>query len=134
MVSSSPNVNRERHWVCARRINERRHELGLTQYDVVDRLAAIGVIATNRTLSAMEHGQGVDVGRLPELAMALDCTITYLLGLTDDPKRWTPDDLTVPVTVDITAPIPEQGARTSWILGPDIPDRETPPAAERRHA
>ena len=49
------------------------------------RLDALGVSASNRTLSAMEHGQGVDVGRLPELAVALDCSVTYLLGLTEEP-------------------------------------------------
>ena len=37
------DLNRERHWTCARRMSERRHELGLTQYDVVERLAALGV-------------------------------------------------------------------------------------------
>ena len=65
--------------------------LGLTQQDVVDRLAAMGVAATNRSMSAMEHGQGLDVGRLPELAAALDCTVTYLLGLTMNPDSWEPD-------------------------------------------
>jgi transcriptional regulator with XRE-family HTH domain len=100
-------------------MSERRHELGLTQYDVVERLAALGVASSNRSLSAMEHGQGVDVGRLPELAVALDCTVTYLLGLTGEPSHWEPDDRSVEVTVDVTAaPKPR-----SWILGPDIPDR-----------
>jgi hypothetical protein len=50
-----------------------------------------GVTLTNRTLSAMENGRGLDLGRLPELAAALDCTITYLVGLTGDPARWEPD-------------------------------------------
>jgi hypothetical protein len=40
----------------------------------------------------MEHGQGLDVGRIPELAAALQCTVTYLLGLTMDPHRWEPDE------------------------------------------
>lgn len=114
------DVNRERHWLCARRISERRHQLGLTQCDVVERLSALGVSATNRTLSAMEHGQGMDVGRLPELAVALDCTVTYLLGLTADPLRWAPDDVRVPVTVRVTAPA---GRAAGWILGPDVPER-----------
>ena len=67
--------------------------LGLTQQDVVERLAGMGVAATNRSLSAMEHGQGLDVGRLPELAAALECSVTYLLGLTVEPDRWEPDEL-----------------------------------------
>jgi hypothetical protein len=84
----------------------------------------------------MEHGQGIDVGRLPELAVALDCTITYLLGLTENPGRWVPDDRSVDVTVDITGPV---DGRPSWILGPDVPDLgrpETPVAGtpERSHA
>lgn len=77
-------------------MSERRHELGLTQRDVVERLEILGLATSNRTLSAMEHGQGLDVGRLPELAIALDCTVTYLLGLTADPTRWAPDDARVP--------------------------------------
>jgi hypothetical protein len=27
--------------------------------------------------------------RVPELAAVLDCTVSYLLGLTEDPARWT---------------------------------------------
>jgi transcriptional regulator with XRE-family HTH domain len=90
---SPPNQpHRQRHWICALQIAERRRSLGLTQQDVVDRLADLGVTGTNRTLSAMEHGQGIDVGRLPEMALALNCTVTFLLGLTDDPRSWEPDD------------------------------------------
>ncbi|HEX3613531.1 MAG TPA: helix-turn-helix transcriptional regulator [Sporichthyaceae bacterium] len=92
MSQSLHESNRARHWVCALQIAERRHQLGLTQQDVVDRLAALGVSTTNRTLSAMEHGQGIDVGRVPELAVALDCSVTYLLGLTSHPAQWVPDD------------------------------------------
>lgn len=120
MVSTAHEHNRERHWTCARRLSERRHDLGLTQCEVVDRLTALGATATNRTLSAMENGQGVDVGRLPELALALDCTITYLLGLTDDPGRWAPDDS----GWARPGPLPAAaGRRESWILGPEIPER-----------
>lgn len=114
---------RERHWLCAQRLKDRRQQLGLTQCEVVERLESLGVVATNRTLSAIEHGQGIDIGRLPELAVALDCTVTYLLGLTEDPRRWDPDDRSVVVTIDVTAP--SIGERESWILGPDIPERET---------
>lgn len=90
-MAQPEELYRERHWICARRLGDRRRGLGLTQSDVVARLGGLGVSTTNRTLSAMEHGQGVDVGRLPELAAALDCTVTYLLGLTSDPSRWEPD-------------------------------------------
>jgi hypothetical protein len=42
-------------------------------------------------VSSLEHGAGVDVVKLPELAAALDCTVSYLLGLTADPHSWEPD-------------------------------------------
>lgn len=117
-MSVSAELHRERHWTCARRMSERRHDLGLTQCDVVERLTALGVGATNRGLSAMEHGQGLDIGRLPEIATALDCTITYLLGLTANPHCWSPDDAEIPAA-DVAVPTTPR----SWILGPDVPDR-----------
>jgi transcriptional regulator with XRE-family HTH domain len=132
MVSTAHDLNREQRWICARRLSQRRHDLRLTQCDVVDRLTALGASATNRTLSAMEHGQGVDVGRLPELAVALDCTVTCLLGRTAEPRRWAPDEINGMASAEAIAqrPLPHG----SWILGPDIPDRHTPQMAERRCA
>jgi transcriptional regulator with XRE-family HTH domain len=121
--------------LCARRIGERRRQLGLTQCDVVERLKTQGLAATNRTLSAMEHGQGVDVGRLPELAVALDCTVSYLLGLTTEPTRWAPDDLDIASGESVNAARPGSSRRrASWILGPDVPDRHRPAIAEHRLA
>lgn len=81
----------DRYLVVTSRLRERRHVLGLTQKQVVRRLASFGVTSTNKALSSLEHGAGIDVGKLPELAAALDCTVTYLLGLTDDPHSWQPD-------------------------------------------
>jgi transcriptional regulator with XRE-family HTH domain len=92
MSTSKLNPARERHWICARRLRERRLALGLTQREVVDRLDRFGSRTTNRSLSAMENGRGLDLGLLPELADALDCTVTYLLGLCSDPSVWQPDD------------------------------------------
>ena len=132
MSSSAHDLHRERHWTCARRMSERRHDLSLTQCDVVARLADLGVAASNRTLSAMEHGQGVDVCRLPEIAQALDCTITYLLGLTDDPLSWTPSGATGPGGASVLPSADDGGP--GWILGPDIPDRTTPTASGVQHA
>ena len=135
MVSTAHEQNRERHWICARRLSERRHALGLTQCEVVERLNELGVAATNRTLSAMENGQGVDVGRLPELAVALDCTITYLLGLTNNPRHWAPDDATT--RLDRAADVTSSTAgprRRSWILGPDIPEHRNSNGTERQRA
>lgn len=81
----------DRHLMVTSRLRDRRHTLGLTQKQVVTRLVSLGVSSTNKSLSSLEHGAGIDVGKLPELAAALECTVTYLLGLTDDPLRWEPD-------------------------------------------
>lgn len=91
MASPGVNLVRERHWVVARRMRERRLAQGLTQREVVARLESRGVHTTNRALSTMENGRGLDLGLLPELAEALDCTVTYLLGLASDPHSWRPD-------------------------------------------
>ncbi|HEV2886520.1 MAG TPA: helix-turn-helix transcriptional regulator [Jatrophihabitans sp.] len=79
-----------RHLLITQRLRERRDDLGLTQKQIVTRLARCGLQTTNRALSSLEHGSGLDVAKLPELAIALDCTVTYLLGLTDDPHSWLP--------------------------------------------
>jgi transcriptional regulator with XRE-family HTH domain len=91
MISPGVNLVRERHWVVARRMRERRLAQGLTQREVVARLEARGVCTTNRALSTMENGRSLDLGLLPELAEALDCTVTFLLGLASDPHSWRPD-------------------------------------------
>jgi transcriptional regulator with XRE-family HTH domain len=87
-----------RHALVTQRLRQRRDDLGLTQKQIVTRLARCGLQTTNRALSGLEHGSGLDVAKLPELARALDCTVTYLIGLTDDPQSWQP-----------TAPIPSLG-------------------------
>lgn len=84
---------------------------------MVARLGDTGVTLTNRALSTMEHGRGLDLCWLPELADALDCTVTYLLGLTDDPRRWEPDPPPPAPAPGSTGP-PPVGHR-NWILGPD---------------
>ena len=80
-----------RHLVVSERLRLRRRALGLTQKEVVSRLRRMGVLTTNKALSSLEHGAGLDVGKLPEIARALECTLTYLVGLTDDPTSWEPD-------------------------------------------
>lgn len=80
-----------RHHVLSQRLRERRRALGLTQKEVVARLRRLGVSTTNKALSSLEHGAGLDVAKLPELACALECTLTYLVGLTEEPDRWCPD-------------------------------------------
>ena len=82
----------QRNLTCAIRIRERRRQLGLTQAEVVDRVNGYGSRLSNQALSAIENGRRLAVGRLPDLAAALQCTVSYLLGLTADPDRWEPDD------------------------------------------
>ena len=80
----------QRNLTCAIRIRERRRELGLTQAEVVNRVSQHGSRLSNQALSAIENGRRLAVGRLPDLADALRCTVTYLLSLTDDPASWQP--------------------------------------------
>ena len=82
----------QRNLTCAIRIRERRRQLGLTQAEVVDLVSGYGSRLTNQALNAIENGRRLAVGRLPDLATALECTVSYLLGLTADPGRWEPDD------------------------------------------
>ena len=82
----------QQNLTCAIRIRERRRQLGLTQAEVVDRVNGHGSHLSNQALSAIENGRRLAVGRLPDLATALECTVSYLLGLTVDPDRWAPDD------------------------------------------
>jgi transcriptional regulator with XRE-family HTH domain len=128
---------RERHWTCACRLRERRVALGLTQVEVADALRREGLDLGNRALSAMEHGHALDLGWLPELATALDCTTTYLLGMTADPHEWTPDPVHTRARASGSADTARsaaartstetehlsQSTRRGWILGPDVPDR-----------
>lgn len=125
---STPKLNpaRERHWICAQRLRERRRALGLTQREVVERLTRYGCGTTNRALSSMENGRGLDLGLLPELATALECTITYLLGLSSNATDWLPDNGNRPPAA-VAAP------RSVGILGPDVPvgNRLRQPVPER---
>ncbi len=89
MVLATRETATQRHWTCGRRLRERRHALGLTQAELVARLGG-GSAITNRSISTWENGRGLDFGWLPELATALDCSVTYLLGMTDEPQRWEP--------------------------------------------
>ena len=85
-----------RHHLVSERLRTRRRELGLTQKEVVARLRRLGVVTTNKALSSLEHGAGLDVCKLPELSRALECTLTYLVGLTEQPGRWEPDGVVWP--------------------------------------
>ena len=141
MSAPKQNPARERHWVCAQRLRERRLALGLTQREVVGRLERRGNQTTNRALSAMENGRGLDLGMLPELAEALGCTVTYLLGLTANPHAWQPDGVASrvgrwpahdPERVPAPAQVPMW--RSAGILGPELPAGFAAPGRVRRRA
>ncbi len=121
-------------YVAGRRLRERRRTLALTQQQVAARLGALGAATTNKALSSLEHGATLDAAKLPELAQVLECSVTYLLGLTDDPSRWRPDRDTAAAQAQSTAgptaghtarPVAEPAAptpgRRPWILGPEVP-------------
>lgn len=120
-----------RQLLITQRLRARRADLGLTQKQVVTRLARCGVRTTNRALSSLEHGAGLDVAKLPDLASALECTVTFLVGLTDDPHRWEPD-ATGPSAAPPVAraagprpvgpPLPGRSP-SSLILGEQVPER-----------
>ena len=95
---SYDELGAHRHLLISERLRMRRRELGLTQKEVVARLRRIGVLTTNKALSSLEHGAGLDVCKLPEIARALDCSLTYLVGLTEDPQRWEPDGIGWPTS------------------------------------
>ena len=128
-LTSYDELGTHRHLLISGRLRQRRRELGLTQKEVVARLRRIGVLTTNKALSSLEHGAGLDVCKLPEIARALDCSLTYLVGLTDDPGSWEPDfehwpghrptRQTRPDTADLsTQSSSDQVAQLPRILGP----------------
>jgi transcriptional regulator with XRE-family HTH domain len=118
-----------RHLVVSERLRVRRRQLGLTQKEVVARMRRLGVGTTNKALSSLEHGAGLDVCKLPEIAQALECTLTYLVGLTADPARWEPDagawaGIDASPAEPRPGPPPDHQARPGagpWILGPVEP-------------
>ena len=114
---SYDELGAHRHLLISERLRLRRRELGLTQKEVVARLRRMGVVTTNKALSSLEHGAGLDVCKLPELAQALDCSLTYLVGLTDDPRSWEPDGSAWPTVPPRQRSAPVLGAGPP-ILGP----------------
>jgi transcriptional regulator with XRE-family HTH domain len=120
-----------RQLLITQRLRERRCDLGLTQKQVVTRLIRAGVRTTNRALSSLEHGAGLDVAKLPALAGALDCTVTYLVGLTDDPHRWEPDRPLESQRPMRHIPEPTNGVHNqSHILGDGVPHRGPRPSVD----
>lgn len=133
MVGRGPGeLGARRQLVVSQRLGQRRRELGLTQREVTTRVTGFDVRLTDKSLSSLEHGSGLDLDKLPALALALECTVTWLLGLTDDPNRWEPDRpypplrsvpprdelAAAPAGPDDTDHRPTGGAHRPWILGP----------------
>lgn len=82
---------RTRSRIVGDRLGERRAELGWSQVTLAEKVTDRGLRMTQATVSRAESGAGVDEVELIFFHLVLRCTITYLLGLTDDPKKWTPD-------------------------------------------
>lgn len=78
------------HWETMRdafcsRVKALREATGLSRKEFAE---SIGWYAA--TYSACENGSLPGSERIPQLALALQCTTDYLYGLTDDPNGWAP--------------------------------------------
>ncbi|HEX5523437.1 MAG TPA: helix-turn-helix transcriptional regulator [Pedococcus sp.] len=132
-LTGTGDLEARRHLEVSQRLRERRRMLGLTQKQVTSRLGRLGIASTNKSLSSLEHGAGLDVARLPELAAALDCTVTWLLGLTDDPHRWEPHpDAPCFSSARLAPPAPHPEHRAQGVEDPPPP--APLPAAEVQDA
>jgi transcriptional regulator with XRE-family HTH domain len=120
-----------RHLLITQRLRQRRDDLGLTQKEVVTRLGKCGLRTTNRALSSLEHGTGLDVAKLPELAAALDCTVTYLVGLTDDAHSWEPDESVVVPVRGAPLALPARTSAPSSSTAPMVGTVEDPDETSR---
>lgn len=133
MLTGTGDLEARRHLEVSQRLRERRRLLGLTQKQVTSRLGRLGIVSTNKSLSSLEHGAGLDVARLPELAAALECTVTWLLGLTDDPHRWEPDSA-VPSRPAPPARGPAPADHAAYpVHDPDPGVADRSPASARTH-
>ena len=84
-------ARRRRSRVTAERIEDRRASLGLSQEKLAEAMTAAGFRMTQATVSRAETGAGVDEAELIAFAAVLRCSTSYLLGLTGNPDKWTPD-------------------------------------------
>lgn len=81
-------------FLVAWRVRTMRKQLGLKQDEVVRRMREKGLDLSQATYSRIEVGKSEIVkgaNYLVALSEALECTVTYLLGLTSKPSKWTPD-------------------------------------------
>lgn len=69
------------------RLKERRKKCGLLQKELAEK---VGI--SNRNISSYEHNdREPDYAILVKIAIALDCSTDYLLGIVDEPNRFTGD-------------------------------------------
>jgi transcriptional regulator with XRE-family HTH domain len=81
-------MDMDRYSVQGKRVKRLREDAGLTQGEFVVRLKAVGATTTQSQLSQVERGaKGLSVEALAAVAMALDTSADYLLGLSDDATR-----------------------------------------------
>lgn len=80
-------------WISSR-VRRRRTSLGLSQAEAVEAIrSTAGLEMSVSTYSRCETGKmELSNGGTYILAIArgLGCSVTYLLGLTDNPRSWTP--------------------------------------------
>lgn len=102
-----PRLNWEtmRDAFCSR-VKALREATGLSRKEFAE---SIGWYAA--TYSACENGSLPGSERIPQLALALQCTTDYLYGLTDDPNGWAPPTQGSPAPVwrDLEEAWPEIG-------------------------
>ena len=91
-VAAARDFGRRQQWALAQRLYLRRTELGLRQEDLVQRLGQQGLAITPGAISNWERTGSMDLPKLLALCGALECSLSYLVGLTKDPARWEPDE------------------------------------------
>lgn len=75
------------------RMKQRRESLGLSQQDLGDR---IGIVY--QSVARYEAGRSDPSGEmLAKIAVALDCSADWLIGLVDDPKEHLEEDALSPL-------------------------------------
>lgn len=91
-MSHRGDIGRRSAGRLADAIAQRRADLGLKQSEVAERMIAFGVPVSMQTISAWEYGRPrIASHQVVALAASLECTTTFLLGLTEKHDKWTPD-------------------------------------------
>jgi transcriptional regulator with XRE-family HTH domain len=78
----------KRDWELGRRMLRRREALGLTQEQVEERTAALGLRVKANTISRLEKGRtSTFAHNIGVIARALGCSYDYLVGWTEGPTE-----------------------------------------------